>query len=84
MKFNPCRGTSVAWDNFKRFVETITDKETLHDTVGIICQTITDEEPIDQEPGNDENLSSEVETCFTTEVTEAIQETLHQKKRRRT
>ena len=84
MKFNPCRGTSVAWDNFERFVETITVKETLHDTVGITCQTITDEEPIDQEPGNDENLSSEVETCFTREVTEAIHETLHQKKRRRT
>ena len=32
---------------------------------------------------DDENLSSEEETCFTSEVTKAIYETLHKKKRRR-
>ena len=83
MKLNPRCGTGVAWDNFDRFVETITGKETLHDTVGITYQTITEEEPIDQEPGNDENLSSEEENCFTREVTEAIHETLHKKKKHR-
>ena len=83
MKLNPRCGTGVAWDNFDRFVETITGKETLHDTVGITYQTITEEEPTDQEPGDDENLSSEEETCFTREVTEAIHETLDKKKRRR-
>ena len=31
---------------------------------------------------DDENLSSEEETCFTSEVTKAIYETLHKKKRR--
>ena len=77
-----CR-TGVAWDNFDRFVETITGKETLRDTVDITYQTITEEEPTDQEPGDDENLSSEKETCFTREVTEAIHETLDKKKRRR-
>ena len=83
MKLNPRCGTDVGWDNFDRFVETITGKETLHDTVGITYQTITEEEPIDQEPGNDENLSSEEENCFTREVTEAIHETLHKKKKHR-
>ena len=65
MKRNPRCGTGVAWDNFDRFVETITGKETLRDTVDITYQTITEEEPTDQEPGDDENLSSEEETCFT-------------------
>ena len=65
MKLNPRRGTGISWDNFDRFVETITGKETVHDTVGITYQTITEEEPTDQEPGDDENLSSEEETCFT-------------------
>ena len=38
---------------------------------------------MDQEPGDDKNLSAEEETCFTREITEAIHETLHKKKRRR-
>ena len=79
----PRCGTGVTWDNFDRFVETITGKETLHHTVGITYQTITEEEPTYQEPGDDENLSSKEETCFTREVTEAIHETLDKKKRRR-
>ena len=83
MKLNPQCGTGVAWDNFDRFLETITGKETLHDTVGITYQTITEEESIDQEPDDDENRSSEEETCFTREVTKAIHETFHKKKRRR-
>ena len=44
--------------NFDRFLETITGKERLHNTDGITYQTITKEEPIDQEPDYDENLSS--------------------------
>lgn len=28
--------TNVAWDNFDRFVETLSGKNTLHDTVGIL------------------------------------------------
>ena len=82
MKLNPRRGTGVSWDNFDRFVETITGKETVHDTVGITYQTIREEEPIDQEPGDDENLSSKEETCFIREVTGEIHETLDKKKRR--
>ena len=30
--------TGIAWDNFNRFVETKTGKDTLHDTVGIAYQ----------------------------------------------
>ena len=48
MKLNPRCETGVAWGNFNRFVETITGKETLHDTVGITYQTITEEEPMDK------------------------------------
>ena len=35
---NPQYGTGVAWDNFDRFVETESGKDTLHDTVGIVYQ----------------------------------------------
>ena len=80
MKLNPHCGTGLAWNNFDRFVETIAGKETLHDTVGVTYQTITEEEPIDQEPGDDENLSSDGKTCFTRKVTEAIHETLIRRK----
>lgn len=31
-------GTGVAWDNYDRFVETQSGKDTLHDTVGIAYQ----------------------------------------------
>ena len=83
MKLNPRCRTGVAWDNLNRFLETATGKETLHDTVGIAYQTITEDESIDQEPDDDENLSSEEETCFTREVTKPVHETPHKKKRRR-
>ena len=62
MKLNPRCGTGVAWDDFDRFLETTTGKERLRDTVGITYQTITEEETIDQEPDDNENLSSEEET----------------------
>ena len=82
MKLNPRCGTGVAWDNTERFVETITGKETLHNAAGILYQTITEEEPMDQERGDDENLLTEEETCCTREDIEAIYKTLHKKKRR--
>ena len=40
MKLDPQCGTGVAWDNFDRFVETVSQKVTLHETVGIACQTV--------------------------------------------
>ena len=36
---NDC-GLGVAWDNFDRFVETQSGKDTLHDTIGITYQKI--------------------------------------------
>ncbi|RVE41875.1 hypothetical protein evm_013483 [Chilo suppressalis] len=39
--------SGVAWDNFDRFVETTSGKNTLHDTVGIIYQSIPTEEELD-------------------------------------
>ena len=59
MKLNSRCGTGVVWDKFDRFLETITIRETLHDRVGVTNQPITEEELTDQEPGDDENLSSE-------------------------
>ena len=34
-KLNPQCGIGLAWDDFDRFLETTTGKETLHDTVDI-------------------------------------------------
>ena len=47
MKVNPRCKTGVAWDDFDRFIETITGKKTLHDTLGITYQIITEEESMD-------------------------------------
>ena len=44
MKLDPKCGTGVPWDNFDRFIETVSGKDTLHDIVGIAYQTaITDD-----------------------------------------
>ena len=40
MELNPSLGTSVAWDNYDRFVDTQSGKDTLHDTVGIAFQIV--------------------------------------------
>ena len=62
----------MAWDDFSRLVEIITGIETSYDTVVVTYQNVTEAESMDQEPDDDENLSSEVKTCFTKQVTEAI------------
>ena len=41
MSLNPSLCSEVAFDNFDRFVETATGKDTLHDTVGIAYQDIS-------------------------------------------
>ena len=38
MTCNPLLGIGLAWDNFDRFVATITGTDTLHDIVGIAYQ----------------------------------------------
>ena len=40
MSLSPNSGTGIAWDNFDRYVETTSGKNTLHDTVGICYQTV--------------------------------------------
>ena len=40
IKKSPNLSTGVAYDNFDRFVETKSGKDTLHDTVGIIYQNV--------------------------------------------
>ena len=35
-------GTGAAWDNFDQFMDTLTGKDTLHDTVGIAYQAVPD------------------------------------------
>jgi hypothetical protein len=46
-------GTGGAFDNFDRFVETLSGKDTLHDTVGIAYQIVS-EEPTVEESGEPE------------------------------
>ena len=58
MKVNPHCKTGVAWVDFDRFIETVTGKETLHDTLGITYQTITEEESTDVKFRNVKYVSS--------------------------
>lgn len=46
---NPSLRTHVAFDNFDKFVETSSGKDTLHDTVGIVYQNIVQ----DRDPGRE-------------------------------
>ena len=39
MSLNPANNIGVAFDNFDRYVETVSGKDTLHDTVGIAYET---------------------------------------------
>lgn len=43
MALSPNMGTGVSFDNYDRFVETLTGKDTLHDTVGIAYQVVSEE-----------------------------------------
>ena len=53
---NNC-GTGIAWDNFDRFVETQSGRDTLHDTVGIAYQVIPkcykEQHPVENIPATD-------------------------------
>ena len=52
VKLDPHYGTGVAWDNFDRFVETVSGKDTLHDTVGIAYQTVITNDSNETEHNN--------------------------------
>ncbi|GFW58988.1 hypothetical protein TNCV_2830941 [Trichonephila clavipes] len=44
---SPSLNTGVAFNNFDRYVDTLTGKDTLHDTVGIIYQNVSDDYDIE-------------------------------------
>lgn len=46
----PHLSTGVAFNNFDRFVETTSGKDTLHDTVGIIYQFVEPHNPSETSP----------------------------------
>lgn len=46
---SPHLNTHVAFDNFDKFVETASGKNTLHDTVGIVYQNIEEHVPVSHE-----------------------------------
>ncbi|CAH2103948.1 unnamed protein product [Euphydryas editha] len=69
IKKSPDLCTGVAFDNFDRFVETKTGKDTLHDTVGIIYQNV------------DLNTSDESQSINVSDAHNEV--TLNLKKRRR-
>ncbi|GFS81882.1 hypothetical protein TNCV_1544991 [Trichonephila clavipes] len=48
----------IAFDNFDRHVDTLTEKDTLHDTVGIIYQNVSDDYDIEL---NSSNISGNLE-----------------------
>ena len=39
MSLNPANNIGVAFDNFDKYLETVSGKDTLHDTVGIAYET---------------------------------------------
>ena len=57
MNFTNNCGTGIAWDNFDRFVETQSGRDTLHDTVGIAYQVIPkcykEQHPVENIPATD-------------------------------
>lgn len=55
---NPSLCTGVAFDNLDRYVDTLSGKETLHDTVGIIYQNIDNSlSELNEDNDNSEELS---------------------------
>lgn len=84
--------SGVAWDNYDRFVETSSGKNTLHDTVGICYQHIPTEEELNiiqrdaastvlerNVPSNVRDLSGRRKRSF---EDESFQNLLHTKQRR--
>lgn len=49
--------TNVAFDNFDRYVETCTGKDTLHDTVGILIQNICADDEVEEDEDDIEDYS---------------------------
>ena len=60
--------TGVAFDNFDRYVETLSGKDTLHDTVGIVYQNVSNmenhESAIDNTPSEEPNTKSKKRRAY--------------------
>jgi len=74
--------TSLAFNNFDRFVDTTDGKDTLHDTVGIIIQNIID--PLDIQQLNHNNSDSTQETNLSLANVDEDDQNSTRSKRRRT
>ena len=61
MSFNASAATSVAWNNFDRFGETKSGKDTLHDTVDIAYEVL-DNSKLNHLESNQERQSSNENT----------------------
>ena len=59
MSLNASAATDVAWDNFDRFVEIKSGKDTLHDTVGIAFQVLDNSQPNILEDNQERQNSNE-------------------------
>lgn len=70
--------TGVAYDNFDLFVETLTGKNTLHDTVGIVTQDIpeNDNELFNFVNEHEEDEEIDVVTSRRRRTFEAIDQTM--------
>lgn len=75
MGVGPDYGTGVAWDNFDRFVETDSGKDTLHDTVGITYQALPTRV--------DSSIARADTTDSSTDLIENVNESVSRRKRRR-
>ena len=58
----PNLSTCLAWDNYDENVETLSGKGTLHDTVGICYQNISETDDL---PGTHQNICEYVPVDFT-------------------
>ena len=58
MSLNASAATGIAWDNFYRFVETKSGKDTLHETVGIACQVLDNSQPNNLEDNQERQYSN--------------------------
>ena len=55
MDANACTG--LAFENYDRFVKTLTGEDTLHDTVGIAYQTVKLDDTIDNNPSTNQETN---------------------------
>ena len=73
MDANACTG--LAFENYDRFVKTLTGEDTLHDTVGIAYQTVKLDDTIDNNPSTNQETNPST-TDFNIASTSSCGETM--------